>query len=214
MKTFFTTLAIFIFLSLTTSSFAVSPSPTATDTSTPTDSPTTIQEKIRTLVRDNLATTESKLKEKIDQSTLVGYSGEITEIKNGNVTISTPDGALEATTDSNTVIVIKGAVSKLDKLAIGNRILIIGTSVKKDILEAKRIILSPEAPTKPEIFLAEVSELNAKTKTISFTGNKTVFNIGRKMSLRLKELAIGQKLIVVTKTLDGSPYLTQFKLLP
>jgi len=189
---------------------------TATPSATPTESSPeeNIQEKIKNLVRENLATTEAKMKEKIDQNALLGFTGSITEIKNNNISLNTADGPIEAVISDKTNIVNgKGAAVKVSSLAIKQYILVIGTSIKKDILEAKRIIATTEPePTIKEVFIDQIKSVDIKSKTVSFTSGRPDHILGKKVVGKIDTLKEGQTLIVVSRTIDSKQYISQFKI--
>ena len=66
------------------------PSATPTVTVTPSDNQvnSNLQDRIRNMVQQNVSTTEAKLKEKLNELSLVGYAGKVTAVANSNLNLS------------------------------------------------------------------------------------------------------------------------------
>lgn len=208
----------------------------AATTSTPSATPTTktatqsaitpsetqdIQEKIKTLVKENLSATESNLKEKINQHTLVGYVGHIKSINSGNVTIDTKDGSLiQITSDTKTVFTSKtGSASKLSALALSDKIIVIGTLLKEDIVLAKKVMVVEvdENAMTSHILVAKITSIDVKKKTIGLTVQDTdtevIYTLTKKSTVILGDLQVGQSLFAITKKYEGKDYLSRAKVI-
>jgi hypothetical protein len=196
----------------------------ATPSATPTQSTATssasedIQERIKTLVKENLSTTESSLKEKINLQTMVGFVGKIKSINSGNVTIDSKEGALiQVTTNDKTEFIKAGATSKLSALALSDKIIIIGTMVKDDIILAKRIVVVVDDPDQiiSGTVVAKISTLDFKKKTISLNINEkeVVFTLTKKSTIKLEDLKVGQTIFAITKKYDGKDFLSRAKVI-
>ncbi len=223
----------FILLTVLLSSVICKPSSAIAATSTPSATPTTktatqsavtpsetqdIQEKIKTLVKENLSATESNLKEKINQHTLVGYVGAIKSINSGNITIDTKDGSLiQITSDGKTVFTKSGAASKLSALALSDKIIVIGTLLKEDIVLAKRIIVADieENPMTSNVVAAKITSIDLKKKTIGLTAKDTevIYTLTKKSTVVLGDLQVGQSLFAITKKYEGKDYLSRAKVI-
>ncbi len=189
----------------------------ATNSATPSQSGD-IQEKIKTLVKENLSATESELKEKINQHTLVGYVGPIQTINSGNLTLNTQDDSLlQITTDDNTIYIKNGSSIKLSSLAISDKIIVIGTLLKEDIILAKRITVvkeDPDAMTSDTIF-AKVSSVDVKKKIIflSINDKEVPYTLTRKSTIDIDDIKAGVSVFAITKKYDGKDYLSRAKVI-
>ncbi|KKT40147.1 hypothetical protein A3K29_04580 [Candidatus Collierbacteria bacterium RIFOXYB2_FULL_46_14] len=198
--------------------------PSATPSATPTVITITpsqtqdIQEKIKTLVKENLSATESTLKEKINQRTLVGFVGLIQSINSGNITINTKDGTiLQITTDEKSVYNKAGTGIKISSLAISDKIIVIGTLLKEDIVLAKRIVVVPDEPIQivSGTIVSKVSSVDIKKKLIGLTVNnqEVLFGLTKKSTIKIEEIKAGMTIFAITKKYDGKDLLSRAKIL-
>lgn len=206
-------------LAVTTPSAASTPS--ATPSITPTITPSSaqdIQEKIKNLVKENLSATETNLKEKINLQTLVGFVGTIKSINSGNITLDSKDGNLiQITTNEKTTISKSGSSIKLSSLALSDKIIIIGTMIKDDIVIAKRITTAELDPN-PIIsgtLVAKVSSIDLKKKTIGLNvdGKEVLFALTKKSTIKLTDLQVGQTIFAISKKYDGKDLLSRAKVI-
>jgi len=177
-----------------------------------------IQEKIKTLVKENLSATESTLKEKINQRTLVGFVGLIQSINSGNITINTKDGTiLQITTDEKSVYNKAGTGIKISSLAISDKIIVIGTLLKEDIVLAKRIVVVPDEPIQivSGTIVSKVSSVDIKKKLIGLTVNnqEVLFGLTKKSTIKIEEIKAGMTIFAITKKYDGKDLLSRAKIL-
>ncbi len=204
----------------------------ASQTATPSASPTLkaattsatpsqtedIQEKIKALVKENLSATESNLKEKINQHTLVGYVGHIQNINSGNITLTTrEESLLQVTTDGNTNYIKDGLAAKLSTLAISDKIIVIGTLLKEDIVLAKRIVVvkeDPNAMTSGVIF-GTVSTVDIKKKIIGITNNskEILYTLTKKSTIVISEIKVGDPIFAITKKFENKDYISRAKVI-
>ena len=196
----------------------------ATSSATPTEAAVTpsqtldIQEKIKALVKENLSATESTLKERINQQTLVGYVGLIQSINSGNISINTKDGTiLQVTTDGNTVIYKVGSKVKLGSLAISDKMIVIGTLLKADIVLAKRILVIPDEPN-PVIsgtIVAKISSVDLKKKLIGLSVNEqeVIYGLTKKSTVKMENMKAGSTIFAITKKFEGKDLLSRAKIL-
>lgn len=187
---------------------------TATPSATPTQN---IEDKIKTLVKDNLSTTEAKLKEKVNLQALVGYVGKITTISSGNLTLDSQGNLLQATSTTKTAYLKDGAAIKVTSLAIGDKIIIIGTSVKDDIIQAKRITVIKDEPilVKSSAVVAKIVAVDSKKKTLTLTINdkNEVLTLSKKSTVKLEELKADQTILAIIKEYDGKLSISRAKAL-
>jgi hypothetical protein len=190
---------------------------TASPSATPSETQD-IQEKIKKMVEENLSTTESNLKEKINLQTLVGYVGTIKSINSGNLTIDSKEGTLiQITTSDKTIIVKSGATSKLSSLALADKIIIIGTLIKDDIVLAKKIsvVVDEPNPVTTNIVVAKISSINLQKKIMGLNQNETeiVYSLTKKSTVKLGDFEVGQTIFAIAKKYEGKDYLSRAKVI-
>lgn len=177
---------------------------TATPSATPTQN---MEDKIKLLVQENLSTTEAKLKEKVDLQSLVGFVGKITTISSGNLTLESHGNIIQATTNTKTAFLKNGSVIKFTSLAIDDKIIIIGTSVKEDIITAKRITVIKDEPilVKTSAVVAKITSIDLKKKTISLSldGTDQTLTLSKKSTVKLDELKAEQTILAIIKAYNG-----------
>lgn len=199
--------------------YAASVTPTATPSSTITPSETQdIQEKIKTMVKENIGSTEASLREKINLQTLVGYVGTVKSINSGNITLDSKDGTLlQITTNLKTVFTKAGATSKLSSLALTDKVIVIGTLIKDDIVLAKRVTVveSDDNPLLSGTVVAKISSLDLKKKIVglSIQDKEVLFSLTKKSTIKLDQLETGQTIFAITKKYDGKDFLSRAKVL-
>ncbi len=198
---------------------------TATSSATATPSATItpsqaqdLQEKIKTLVRENLSATESAVREKINQRTLVGYVGNIKSMNSDHLTLSTKEETLlQVTTDENTSIIKKGSEIKFSALAISDKLIVIGTLLKDEILLGKRIMVVPDEvdPMTSGTVFAKVSSVDVKKKIIGLTVNnvEVLYTLTKKSTIKIAEISEGDTLFGITKKYEGNDYLSRAKVI-
>jgi len=177
-----------------------------------------IQEKIKTLVKENLNATESTLKERINQQTLTGFVGLIQSINSGNLSINTKESVvLQITTDEKTIINKNGKGIKFSSLAISDKVIVIGTLLKEDIILAKRVMVIPDEPVLvvSDTIVAKVSTVDIKKKLIGLTINnqEVVYGLTRKSIIKINDLKVGVTIFAITKKYEGKNLLSRAKVL-
>ncbi|KKT29504.1 MAG: hypothetical protein UW41_C0033G0006 [Candidatus Collierbacteria bacterium GW2011_GWC2_44_18] len=196
----------------------------ATPSATPTEAIVTpsqtqdIQEKIKTLVKENLSATESTLKERINQQTLVGFVGLIQSINSGNITINTKDASiLQISTNEKTTITRNGSIIKLASLAISDKVIVIGTLLKEDIILAKRIIVIPDEtnPVVSGTIVTKVSSVDIKKKLIGLMVNdqEVLYGLTKKSTIKVENIKVGTTIFSITKKYEGKNLLSRAKTL-
>lgn len=209
-------LLLVIFSSDALAATATSSADTATRSATPSQSQD-LQEKIKNLVRENLSATESAVRDRINQKTLVGYSGKIKSINSDHLSISTgEDTLLQITTDENTEIIKSGAAIKFSSLAISDKTIVIGTILKDDIIIAKRIVIVPtpdDSVMTTSTVVSKISSIDIKKKTIGLTINneEVVYTLTKKSTIKLDDLNTGDTIFAITKKYEGKDYISRAK---
>jgi len=187
-------------------------------TATPSAIPTTnMADQVKQLVKDNLATTEAKLKEKVDLQSLVGYVGKITTLSSGNLTFESHGNLIQTTTNTKTAFLKNGSVIKFTSLAIDDKIITIGTSVKDGIVSAKRITVINDEPilVKTTAQVGKISSIDLKKKTITLNleGKDSTFSLSKKSTVQLDEFKAGQTILGITKEYNGGLSISRAKIL-
>lgn len=189
-------------------------SQTATATPTVSDN---LEDKIKTLVKENLSATESNLKDKINLKTLIGRVGSIKSISSGNLSIESDGDLFQVTTSDKTSITKSGTAIKLSSLAISDKIIVIGTLLKDDIIQAKAIKTYSEDTdvVETDAIVAQVNSVDTKKKTIVLTINKTQvsYTLSKKNTVKLEELKPNQTVFVITKKYQGKDSISRAKIL-
>ncbi|HSV94675.1 MAG TPA: hypothetical protein VLH94_01690 [Spirochaetia bacterium] len=187
---------------------------TATPSATPTHN---IEDKIKILVQENLSTTEAKLKEKVNLQTMVGYVGKITTISSGNLTLESQGNLIQATSTTKTTYLKDGSTIKATSLAIGDKIIIIGTSIKDGIIQAKRISVIKDEPVlvKTTAVVAKISFIDPKKKTLTLflNGTDQTLTLSKKSTVKLDELKIDQTILGIVKEYEGKLSISRAKVL-
>ncbi len=190
----------------------------ATETTTPPASPssaTTMQDKIRLLVEENLSTTEAKLKEKIDLQSLVGFAGSVKSVGSNNLTLDSHNNLIQVTISASTTIQKDGKAIKLSSIALGDKIIVIGTLVKDDIIQAKKVSFNKQEPSlvTTTTVITDIVSLNTtkKTITLSLGNSEQTLTLSKKSTVKLSDLQPGQKIFAIIKEYDGKLFLSAAK---
>lgn len=164
-------------------------------------------DRVKILVQENLATTEAKLKEKVNLQSLVGFVGKINTISSGNITLDSHGNLLQVTTTANTTFLKNGLIIKITSLAIDDKVIIIGTSIKDGIVQAKRVTVIKDEPilVKTTAVVAQVVSIDLKKKTITLNINGTsqVLTLSKKSTVKLNELLASQTILGIIKEYQG-----------
>lgn len=183
----------------------------------PVKAETPLADQVKILVQENLATTEAKLKEKIDLQSLVGFVGKITTISSGNLTLDSHGNLLQVTTTAKTAFLKNGLTIKITSLAIGDKIIIIGTSIKDGIVQAKRVTVIKDEPVlvKTTATLAKIVAIDIKKKTITLTINDSdqLLTLSKKSTVKLAELKVDQTILAIVKEYSGALSISRAKTL-
>lgn len=176
-----------------------------------------VVEKIKNVVKDGTSTINSPL---------IGMVGIVNNISVSNNTLTFTnkiDGnRIQVATDSNTAFVSGSKTISLKDVPVDNKIIVIGTSIKTDIILAKRLIVLPEVAASTvtrSVVIGTVTAKDPKAKTISLLKlDQTVISIdtNKKSVPTLDKLSVGDKIIAIVKTdpQSSSTSLVKAKTLP
>jgi len=208
--------ALFSFLFLPSSVLAITTAtPSAQLSVSP--APTNIEDKIKLLVKENLSTTEAKLKEMMDLQSLVGYVGTISSISSGVISIDTHGNLMQISTTDKTTIIKANAKIKATSLAIADKMIVIGTLIKDDILQAQRIVVIKDEPnpvkTKALVAKVETVDLKKKTIVLNISGTSSLYPLSKKNTVVLADLKPGQNIFAIIKEFEGKSSLAKAKVL-
>ncbi|TRZ50827.1 hypothetical protein D4S03_06135 [bacterium] len=188
--------------------------PVKAETTSPTPD---MVDQVKILVQENLATTEAKLKEKVDLQSLVGFVGKVTTISSGNFTLDSHGNLLQVTTNTKTSFLKDGQAIKITSLAIGDKIIVIGVSIKDGIVQAKRVTIIKDEPVlvKTTAVVAQVVSIDLKKKTITLNINGTnqVLTLSKKSTVKLAELKVDQTILAIVKEYSGALSISRAKIL-
>jgi|GEM_PF-2052359 len=208
-----------LFLSLTTIFLSlVFVQPVMAITATPSATPTPdIEEKYKLIVQENVSSIAAKLQEKVNLMSLVGYVGKITTISSGNLTVDSHGVLLQVTSTAKTVYLKNNSTIKVTSLAIDDKVIIIGTSIKDGIIQAKRVSVIKDEPilVKTTAVIAKVVSVDIKKKTLTLTinGADQVLTLSKKSTVKLDQLSAGQTILGIVKEYDGNLSISRAKTL-
>ena len=196
-------------------------SPALASTSTPSATPTgtaetTIEEKVRNIVQQNLSTTEALIKDRLEKSQLVGLVGRLTAIAQENITFKPNGETYQIRTTNKTTYSKNNQPAKLDSLAIDDKVIVIGTMIKDGIIEGKRIVaIKDTVSTLPFITAGKVLSANPKTRTVVIRTKNSdqQFILSRKANLKIDQLAPGKTVIAVSQLQNEDQVITTAKVL-
>ncbi len=187
---------------------------TATPSATPTPD---IEEKYKLIVQENVSSIAAKLQEKVNLMSLVGYVGKITTISSGNLTVDSHGVLLQVTSTTKTVYFKNNSPIKVTSLAIGDKVIIIGTSIKDGIVQAKRVSVIKDEPilVKTTAVIAKVVSVDIKKKTLTLTinGADQTLALSKKSTVKLDQLQADQVILGIVKEYDGNLSISRAKTL-
>lgn len=174
-----------------------------------------MEDKIKLLVQENLSTTEAKLKEKVDLQSLVGFVGKITTISSGNLTIDSHGDLIQVTTNTKTAFLKDSSTIKVTSLAIGDKIIVIGTSIKDDIVQAKRVTVIKDEPNlvKTSAIVAKIVKIDLKKRNLTLSINDTdqILTLSKKSNVKLEEYKAGLTIFGIIKEYNGALSISRAK---
>jgi len=209
-KLFLSLTTIFLSLTLAQPALAI----TATPSATPTPD---IEEKYKLIVQENVSSIAAKLQEKVNLMSLVGYVGKITTISSGNLTVDSHGVLLQITSTAKTVYLKNNSPIKATSLAIGDKVIIIGTSIRDGIIQAKRVSVIKDEPilVKTTAVIAKVVSIDTKKKTLTLTinGADQILTLSKKSTVKLDQLKVDQTILGIVKEYDGTLSISRAKTL-
>lgn len=170
---------------------------------------------IQNTVKENLSSTEAELAEKVKENKLVGYVGDITAITAESLTLKSDGEIFQVGITKNTTYSKLNKTVKYDALAIGDKAIVMGLQPKKDILDAKRIVVVRDTPTVlPKVLSGEITDIDKAHRTISFKANGTVMPLvlSRHANLYLSDFKVGKKAVVITHSENADLVITLGKI--
>lgn len=199
---------LFDFLVFSKDIYAINSTPSATPSQD-------LQDKIKSLVKENLETTENVIKNEITSKSLLGYVGKVKSVGIKNITLETEKDLLQISVLPTTQISKSGAEIKTSSIALSDKLIVIGIKNKDGVLEAKTITVVPEqdpatlVTTKAEI--ATISKIDYKKKTFTLTiNNQSIsFTLSKKSTVKLEDLTEGDTIFCITKMYQGKSSLSR-----
>jgi len=170
-----------------------------------------LENRIKNIVKENLSTTEALLKERLNQISLVGYVGQISSISSESLTFQFGQDTFQIKTTDKTTYTKNGQVAKFTSLAIKDRAIIIGVITKKDIIEAKRIVVvKDEASTLPTVVAGTIVSLDTKNRKviINSSGTDKTYIISRRSNLKLENYLPSKSILSVVHDQDAGQVIT------
>lgn len=171
------------------------------ETATSTASSTTnLQDKIKTIVQENLTATE-KVLEGQALPKYTGRTGTIKSVGAKNFTLEVDKDILQIALGTTDV--------KPTSLVIGTKIIVLGKLTSDNILEAKKII--PYVETKPEelvittAIFGKVTSIDTKKKTLIINiDNKDLdYTLSKKTTVKLEDFQAEDNMFGISKKYQG-----------
>ncbi len=192
--------------------------PALASVSTPSATPTIdIGEKYKQIVDENVSSIAAQLQEKVNLMSLVGFVGKITTISAGNLTLDSDGNLLQVTTTSNTSFLKDANPIKITSLAIGDKAITIGTSIKDGIVQAKRITVVTDDPVlvKTSAIVSKIISIDLKKKTLnlSINGSTQILSLSKKSTVKLEDLKADQTILAIVKEYNGALSISRAKAL-
>jgi hypothetical protein len=204
------TILIFCIFEFFTSLSASSRFQTYAVTSTPSATPSMqLEEKIKTLVKENLETTEGLVQKEVVAKSLLGYSGTVKSVGTKNITLEIDKDLLQIAVLPTTIITKAGAEIKTSALALGDKLIVIGSKSKDASIEAKIINVIPEVDektlviTKAEVAIISKIDLKKKTFSLNIKGQDVAFTLSKKTTVKLENFTDGDQILAITKKYQG-----------
>ncbi len=163
--------------------------------------------------------TEAILDNKADRERLVGYSGAISDIKQGVFSLGIRGETIQISHNDETAIIKDGSPTKPEFLALTDQAIVIGNLSGPDIISAKRIVVFKTVAPKytKKIAFSSIVKIDTKKETLSLIidGKTQEVSLGKLVKLDLAELTSTQKIfgIVMTNTTTNTVSLIQAKVI-
>lgn len=179
-------------------------------TSTPSATPSVdIENKIKTLVKENLDTTETELKKNILSKSILGFTGKAKSVGTKNITLETEKDLLQIVLTEKTSITKNGSEMKSSSIALGDKLIVYGQKTKEEVLEAKLILVLADTDdtnlVETQTVVATFKTLDLKKKTFKLTiNNEDIdFTLSKKNNVKLEDYKIGDTIFAITKKYLG-----------
>lgn len=188
-----------IFIALALLVFSTLPANAETATGSATGG-TDLQNKIKTIVQENLTATEKVLEGK-SLAKYTGRTGTIKSVGAKNLTLEVDKDILQVSLGSTDV--------KPTSLVIGTKIIVLGKITTDNILEAKKI--TPYTETKPEdlvtttAIFGKITSIDSKKKTLIINiDNKDLdYALSKKTTVKLEDFQEGDNIFAISKKYQG-----------
>lgn len=204
------TILIFCFFEFLTSLSAGRLFQTHAVASTPSATPSLqLEEKIKSLVKENLETTEGLIQKDIVTKSLLGYAGKVKSVGTKSLTLEIDKDLLQIAVLPTTSITKAGAEIKTSALALGDKLIVIGSKLKDESIEAKVINVIPAidettlVKTKTEIAVISKIDIKKKTFNLNINGEDVTFTLSKKSTVKLENFTEGDQILAVTKKYLG-----------
>lgn len=163
-------------------------------------SSTELQNKIKTIVQENLTATEKVLEGK-SLAKYTGRTGTIKSVGAKNLTLEVDKDILQVSLGSTEI--------KPTSLVIGTKIIVLGKITADNILEAKKII--PYTETKPEelvittAIFGKITSIDPKKKTlvINIDSKDLDYSLSKKTTVKLEDFQEGDSIFAISKKYQG-----------
>lgn len=194
--------------------------PTATISITPKieDVKNNIEERIRTIVTNNLSTAEAKIKQEVNIKKLVGKVGQISSIQTNSFNLESKSQVFQIATNEQTIITKNSSPIKLNSLAIGDKVIVIASKTSKALFTAKKIIVITNPSTnRAELLVGKVSKIDTKKRiaTIIDTNKKPIeITFSKKFPLELSTILPNNNVFLILSKVAGEVVATKGKIMP
>lgn len=215
-------------LTLPVHALAITPQASSTPTRTLTPSPTISEEDVKESLRDRL---KRAIDEKSDEAQQMlserqrrAIVGTLKDLTDSTLTLTTKTRETRfAAINDNTIFIKKGKTVATGDAALGDYLIVMGYPGERDVLDARRVVITdgPTGRDTERIALGTVLKAKLKLKTFELTvprpaelGGPEVLSVSlpKKTALDISEIADGNTLIVIGTQPDKSkPNLTLLK---
>lgn len=184
--------------------------PTLALTSTPSATPSVdLQNKIKSLVKENLETTENLIQKETNAKSFVGYTGKVKSVGTKNITLEVESDLLQIAILPETVITKAGSEIKTTSIALADNLLVIGLKNKDNVLETRIINVLPEVD--PATIVETVSKIatfktidpKKKSFVLTVNGEDQNFTLSKKTTVKLEDFVVGDTILAITKKYLG-----------
>ncbi len=179
-------------------------------TSTPSATPSVdLQNKIKSLVKENLETTENLIQKEANAKSFVGYTGKVKSVGTKNITLEVENDLLQIAILPETIITKAGSEIKTTSIALADNLLVIGLKNKDNVLETRIINVLPEVDpativeTVSKIATFKTIDLKKKSFVLTVSGEDQNFTLSKKTTVKLEDFVAGDTILAITKKYLG-----------